>query len=131
VILRVARSSGRGTAKIVGSASNLLEITHRFVFILVLFLAVVVGATAQIEPRAPSAAPSSGAVAAPNVNDHDNAHKARALIDQTIQALGGQAYLNAQNRAEQGRVYSLHHGESRGLGNAVSAVQPFSRPGAN
>ncbi len=51
-----------------------------------------------------------------NLNDLDNAHKARAILDQTIQALGGQAYLTAQARGEEGRLYSLHHGESRGTG---------------
>lgn len=67
-------------------------------------------------PRAP--APPSAPVAKPalNLNDSDNARKARTLLDQTITALGGQAYLAMQNRAEEGRLYSLYHGGSRGTG---------------
>ena len=42
--------------------------------------------------------------------EQENAHKARALLDQAIQALGGQAYLNIHDMQEQGRVYSFYHG---------------------
>ena len=48
--------------------------------------------------------------------DQENAKKARALIDQAIQALGGDAYLNIQDITQEGRTYSLHHGESEGAG---------------
>ena len=51
-----------------------------------------------------------------NLNDSDNAHKARALLDQAIQALGGQAYLTYQNKNEQGRYYPLYHGRTSTLG---------------
>jgi len=61
-----------------------------------------------------------GQVTAPkpvvNLNDSDNARKARALLDQTIQALGGQAYLTYQNKGEQGRYYPLYHGRTSTLG---------------
>lgn len=39
-----------------------------------------------------------------------NARKAKALIDEAIQALGGPNYLNIRNRETQGRGYSFHHG---------------------
>jgi hypothetical protein len=48
--------------------------------------------------------------------DQENANKARALIDQAIQALGGDAYLSIQDISQEGRTYSLHHGESEGAG---------------
>lgn len=51
-----------------------------------------------------------------SLNDSDNARKARALLDQTIQALGGQAYLTYQNRGEQGRYYPLYHGRTNTVG---------------
>jgi len=51
-----------------------------------------------------------------NLNDSDNARKARALLDQTIAALGGQAYLTYQNRVEEGRYYPLYHGRTNTLG---------------
>lgn len=49
----------------------------------------------------PSAAPAGEA--------QSNQQKARALIDQMIQALGGQAYLNAQDYYAEGRSGSFHN----------------------
>jgi len=54
--------------------------------------------------------------AKPAVPENENAKKARALLDKAIQALGGQAYLTSENRAEEGRWYALYHGQSRGEG---------------
>ncbi len=51
-----------------------------------------------------------------NLNDSESAHKARALLEQSIDALGGQAYLTFTNRFETGRYYRMHHGKSEGLG---------------
>jgi hypothetical protein len=42
--------------------------------------------------------------------DVENARKARTLLDQTVQALGGQAYLNVHDLQEEGRTYSFYHG---------------------
>lgn len=53
---------------------------------------------------------------AANLNDSDSAHKARSVLDQTIQTLGGQAYLTYQNKSEDGRYYPLHHGRTDSLG---------------
>ena len=58
-------------------------------------------------PAAPSAV---------NLNDSDNARKARAVLDQTIEALGGQAYLTYQNKEETGRYYPLYHGRTNSTG---------------
>jgi hypothetical protein len=49
-------------------------------------------------------------------NDEGNARQARALLDQAIQALGGQAYLNVHDIEQQGRTYSLYHGRSTSNG---------------
>jgi hypothetical protein len=43
-------------------------------------------------------------------NDQENARQARELLNQAIQALGGQAYLTTHNMQEQGRTYSFYHG---------------------
>jgi hypothetical protein len=51
-----------------------------------------------------------------NLNDSDNARKARAVLDQTIQALGGQPYLTYENRSEEGRYYPLYHGRTESTG---------------
>jgi hypothetical protein len=48
--------------------------------------------------------------------DKANAQKARSLINQAIEALGGQAYLNVQDISQQGRGYTFHHGESTSTG---------------
>ena len=50
------------------------------------------------------------------VNEDPGAKKARALIDQMIQALGGQAFLNVQDMEQQGHSYGFYHGNPSGLG---------------
>jgi hypothetical protein len=69
---------------------------------------------AQTAP-APAQTPSPAASAL-NLNDSDNARKARAVLDQTIQALGGQPYLDYQNKMETGRYYPLYHGKTNSTG---------------
>jgi hypothetical protein len=51
-----------------------------------------------------------------NLNDSDNARKARAILDQTIEALGGEPYLTYANRVEEGRYYPLYHGRTNSTG---------------
>ena len=63
-----------------------------------------------------SAAQAAAPTSAPNLNDLDNAHKARSRLDQAIQALGGQAYLTYENKSEAGRYYPLYHGRTNSLG---------------
>jgi hypothetical protein len=48
--------------------------------------------------------------------DQENATKARALVNQAIEALGGDAYLTIQDISQEGRTYTLHHGQSEGAG---------------
>src|SRR3984957_17610197 len=48
--------------------------------------------------------------------DKENARKAKALIDQAIEALGGAAYLNIHDRELTGRTFGFHHGRSSGNG---------------
>ena len=38
------------------------------------------------------------------------------MLDQTIQALGGSAYLNIQDMTQEGRTYSFYHGRPNSLG---------------
>lgn len=54
----------------------------------------------------PSAADSAPAIPV----DLENARKAKALLEQAIQALGGTAYLNVRDMQQTGRAYSFHHG---------------------
>src|ERR1700732_3944988 len=48
--------------------------------------------------------------------DQKNVHKAKTLVDQMIQALGGNAYLNIQDVTQEGRSYGFHLGQSEGVG---------------
>lgn len=54
-----------------------------------------------------------------------NSEKARALLDQMIQALGGQAYLNIQDREQEGRAYSFYNGQPNSLGTPFWIFQKF------
>ncbi len=54
-----------------------------------------------------------------------NANQAKALLDQAIQALGGQAYLTIRDREQQGRGYSFHHGRPSGPGNVFWSFSEF------
>jgi hypothetical protein len=69
--------------------------------------------TAAQTPAQPSSQPSSAP--APSTigargDDQENARKARALLDQAIQALGGQAFLAVHDMQQQGRTYTFYHG---------------------
>jgi len=74
---------------------------------LLLFLATL--AFGQTATSAPSASQSIPV-------DQENANKARALINQAIEALGGDAYMKIQDISQTGRTYSLHNGEAEGTG---------------
>src|ERR1051326_363914 len=55
-----------------------------------------------------SSAPSSS----PAVNE--NAQHARTVLNQAVQALGGQAYLNIKDMSQEGRTYAFDHGQPAG-----------------
>lgn len=60
---------------------------------------------------------SKSAQASPPVlSETEGTRKAKALLDQMIQALGGQAYLNIQDTYQEGRTYSFYHGRPNSLG---------------
>jgi hypothetical protein len=71
---------------------------------------------ASQEPAAASPSAQSGQPSASVPTDQDNARKARGLIDQAIQALGGQAFLSFQDMSQQGRTYSFYHGQPNSAG---------------
>jgi len=54
--------------------------------------------------------PASQPISADRGNDLENSRKARALLDQAIQALGGQPYLSIHDIEQEGRTYSFYHG---------------------
>jgi hypothetical protein len=79
--------------------------------IAMLLAACAVVATAQ----APQSSASS-ATSTPQTAQDANARKARSLLDECIQAMGGQAWLNLQDMEQQGRSYAYSHGRPNSLG---------------
>ena len=71
--------------------------------------------SAQTEaPPAQSNLPSAATPQAANPPADPHTAKARAKIDQMIQALGGQAYLTYKSKDEAGRTYGFYQGQPRG-----------------
>jgi|ERR1700722_5444119 hypothetical protein len=64
--------------------------------------------------QANTAAPPASSQSIPV--DQENVHKAKTLVDQMIQALGGNAYLNIEDVSQEGRSYGFHLGQSEGVG---------------
>ena len=90
----------------------------RFLPILVLVCAAASHAWERPQDATPQASANAAPAAAtpPMPVDQENARKAKALIDQAIQALGGDAYLNIRDRELVGRTFAFHHGRSSGNG---------------
>jgi hypothetical protein len=89
----------------------------RFSPILVLVCAAASHAWQQPPNAAPQASPQTPSQAATALPvDQENARKAKALVDQAIQALGGQAYLTIRDRELTGRTFGFHHGRASGNG---------------
>jgi hypothetical protein len=57
--------------------------------------------------------------------DQENARKAKAILEQAIQALGGQTYLTIRDREQQGRGYAFHHGRPSGGGSVFWSFSEF------
>ena len=62
-----------------------------------------------------SGAPGQNSQGTPSA-EQDTSKKAKALIDQAIQALGGQNYLTIHDVTQEGRTYSFYHGRSNSAG---------------
>lgn len=91
------------------------------VLLLILVLAFTLAISGWRQPAASSQAGPQAASESASANssipaDQENARKARALLNQAIQALGGQTYLNIRDMQQQGRTYSFYHGRSTGAG---------------
>ena len=68
------------------------------------------------KPAIPQTISSQNPSAAAAPPQDENARKAKALLDQMIQALGGPQYLNVQDMKQEGRTYTMHHGDPSGGG---------------
>jgi hypothetical protein len=85
---------------------------YAIAFLLLTTFSVAQGPTDSGAPQEPNPPATNPAVQ----TDQDNAAKAKRIIQQGIQALGGQAYLTWRTQTSQGRSYSFHHGEANSLG---------------
>lgn len=77
------------------------------------------GAQTQDAAASPASKDAAKASSPSIVLDKDalqNSNKAKAIIEQGIQALGGQNYLTIRDREQQGRTYGFHHGTASGGG---------------
>ena len=62
------------------------------------------------------APPGAVAPAAVNPANDPNVQRARALLQQCIEALGGPAWLSVQDMTQEGRTYSFYHGQPNSVG---------------
>ena len=85
-------------------------------------------ATAAVAPSAPQNATTNPSSNPPITIDKDaqqNANKAKTIIEQGIQALGGQTYLTMKDREQQGRTYGFHAGRPSGGGGPFWSFTEF------
>ena len=78
-------------------------------FLAAILLLLTVSAAAQ-QPAAPASGASSKS------SDQPTPDKARKILDQMIDALGGPSYLEIKSVSQSGRTYNLFHGEANGSG---------------
>jgi hypothetical protein len=94
---------------------------HLLLIVALAFTVAVSGwrraAAAPTSSQAPESAANSQATTPANRgDDRENVRQARALLEQAIQALGGQTYLNIHDVQQQGRTYGFYHGRPTGAG---------------
>jgi hypothetical protein len=87
-------------------------------FLLVLVSTTLLAQTSAppVAPPAASATPASWPTAQFASSKDESVQKAYTLLNQTIRALGGDAYLNVQNMQTEGRTYGFYHGQPSGMG---------------
>jgi hypothetical protein len=81
--------------------------------------------TAAVAPQEHSTANPAAPAAQPEKGIEPAENKARSILNQAIEALGGQAYLNIRDREMQGRVYSFHLGRPNGSGGLFWSFSEF------
>jgi len=121
--VRAAGGKSPRNATILIARVNLSNGIRRFFPILI----VVCSAAAPGWQSTPNAAPQAITPASsqtPNSSSFENA-KAKSIIDQAIQALGGQTYLTIRDREMQGRGYGFHHGRPTGSGGVFWSFSQF------
>ena len=87
-----------------------------FAAVLLLGVATAQPPVTKSATPAASALPSAASKTAAKTTEDAGTQKARTLLAQAIEALGGPAYLSYSTRSEEGRTYSLYHSQTRGPG---------------
>jgi len=80
---------------------------------------------ASPKDAAKTSAPASAPLITLDKEGQQNSNKAKAIIDQGIEALGGQTYLTIRDREQQGRSYGFHHGTPTGGGGPFWSFSEF------
>ena len=76
-------------------------------------------------PQDSTKAPPSNSAISLDKEALQNSNKAKNIINQGIEALGGQAYLTIRDREQQGRGYGFHHGRPTGSGGPFWSFSEF------
>jgi len=103
---------------------------RRFLPILLLMYSALVccGQTPESSLSAPQSAAQVSTKAPAVALDKDaqeNSNKAKAILNQAIEALGGQTYLTIRDREQQGRGYGFHAGRPTGAGGLFWSFSEF------
>ena len=85
---------------------------HAIILLWLTSIVLAQGAPSSTSDETPPAEQNSSSLS----TDQANIAKAKTILNQGIQALGGQAYLTWQELSQEGRAYSFHHGEANSLG---------------
>src|SRR5215831_18563897 len=101
---------------ILSASKQLKRMRYALILLLLSSLAVTQGAPAPSPDEPPAQSIPI---------DQENSRKARAVFDQAIQALGGDAYLNARDLSTEGRSYSFHRGQPNSLGTLFWRFRKF------
>lgn len=87
------------------------------------------GQTTDSLPGAPTSKAQISNAAAPALaldkEAQENSNKAKAILHQAIEALGGQTYLTIRDREQQGRGYGFHGGRPTGSGGLFWSFSEF------
>jgi len=86
----------------------------KIVFAVLLLVGVASAQNATPAAATASSAAKSTPLSAPQSAEDEGSKKAQALLGKAIEALGGPAYASYTTRSEEGRSYSLYHGQTRG-----------------
>jgi hypothetical protein len=91
---------------------------HLLLIVVLAFTLAISGWRRPAEAQTSSQNPAESGASTPanRGDDRENARQARALLEQAIQALGGQTFLNIHDVQQQGRTYGFYHGRPTGAG---------------